>query len=209
MLYLYIAITVIVSYLLGCFNGAIIISKYFYHKDIRNYGSGNAGLTNFYRTFGGFPTLLVLAIDFLKGLISALLGKFLLGAVDLAGIGSTIGMLAVVTGHVFPVFYRFKGGKGILCGCGALLGIHWLVMVILLGIFIVITVLTRYVSLGSIVACLGIPVTIWFICGHNIVMTVLGLLSAAFMIFMHRANISRLIHRKEPKFSFKSSEGKQ
>lgn len=205
MLWLYIAITAVVSYFLGCMNGAIFISKFFYRKDIRKYGSGNAGLTNFYRTFGGRSTLIVLAIDLFKAAAAVVLGGFLLGKLGYAGEGKMIGMLFAILGHMFPAMFHFKGGKGILSAAGAILFLDWRALVILLSIFIVITAVTRFVSLGSIIGISGFPFCVWFFCGNNVIMTVMAAFCTLLIIFMHRENIGRLVRHEESKFSFKKN----
>lgn len=206
MLFLYILITGVVGYLLGCFNGAIIISKHFFRKDIRNYGSGNAGLTNFYRTFGGLPTLLVLAIDLLKGVLGAALGRILLGLLGHGDVGAVLGMLFTMFGHCFPVFYGFQGGKGILCAAGGLIVIDPLVFAAAILLFLLVVLLTRYVSLGSLLAAVSVPFSVYFFCGRSWVAAVLGVCAAVLTTYLHRANIQRLVSGCESRFSFRKKD---
>ena len=135
-------LTLIASYLIGCANFAIIISKLVYHKDIRDYGSGNAGMTNIARTFGKWPAVACTIGDFLKGTIAALLGHLFVIILG-AGVGfdafpfygNYLVALGVMLGHCFPVFYGFRGGKGILVSAGVILVLNYRVLLILLVLF--------------------------------------------------------------------------
>ena len=196
--------TVLIGYFLGNLNGAILISRWFHHEDIRTKGSGNAGLTNFYRNYGGFDTLLVLLIDVGKVVLSCFIGGWLFGAVDpgLVRVGQMLcGGLAVI-GHVFPAIFRFKGGKGIL-SCGTLAAfMDWRAIVILLALFILLVALTRYVSLASLICCLTYPFLFWWRFPDNWVLILMAFLLAALAAFMHRTILVRLIHHEEHRFSF-------
>ena len=116
----------VLSYLLGCINGAIATSHIFYHDDVRRHGSGNAGLTNFYRNYGARCAPMVIAFDMLKAVGAVLLGNYFLGyLLGWGAAGKYFGALFCVIGHMFPVFYGFKGGKGILCSGTLLLLLDW------------------------------------------------------------------------------------
>ena len=106
----------VASYLLGCFNGAVIVSKYILRDDVRSHGSGNAGLTNFYRTFGGPLTAVVILCDVLKAVIAVLIGAWIFGMMGNALLGKYWAALFCLLGHMFPCMFHFKGGKGILSG---------------------------------------------------------------------------------------------
>ncbi len=195
-----------VSYLCGCFNGAVIVSKYILHDDVRNHGSGNAGLTNFYRTFGGPLTLVMILLDVGKAVVAVLFGTWVLGGVLAQGAGLWVvlgkywaGMFCLL-GHMFPFMFHFKGGKGILSGGTVAILIDWRVALVVWGGFLVLAVLTRYVSLGSIWAGASFPVATFFVY-RNPVLTLLGLLLGGLVVFMHQGNISRLLHGTENKFS--------
>lgn len=191
------------GYLLGNLNGAILISKLVLREDVRTHGSGNAGLTNFHRSYGGALTLAVLAIDVIKAVAAALIGGAILdhflGYVEL---GRMIGGSFAVIGHMFPVFFQFRGGKGVLSSA-ALAGVmDWRILLVILAVFLVAVILTRYVSLGS---CLGavafVPAFVWRYPGQEeiiVLATVLALLA----LFMHRKNIQRLLNGTESKLSF-------
>ena len=193
------AVTV-ASYLLGCFNGAVIVSKYILRDDVRNHGSGNAGLTNFYRTFGGPLTAVVILTDVLKAVIAVLLGSWLLGFIDPL-FGKYWAGLFCLLGHMFPCMFHFKGGKGILSGGTIALMIDWRVALVVWGGFLILAVLTRYVSLGSLWAGASFPFITWY-CYPDPVIVVLGFACGGLVVWQHRANIKRLLSGTENKFSF-------
>jgi glycerol-3-phosphate acyltransferase PlsY len=142
----------VIPYLLGSINPAILISKVFYRQDIRNFGSGNAGTTNMLRTYGKGAALATFLIDLGKACVAVLLGRLIYG-VD----GSALAGFFVIIGHMFPLYYRFKGGKGVACLAMVVLTISPLTFVILLGIFVVIVAGTKFVSLGSVMCALLYP----------------------------------------------------
>jgi len=189
------------AYLLGCFNGAVIISKYILRDDVRAHGSGNAGLTNFYRTFGGPLTLAVILCDVLKAVIAVWLGLWLVGEpTGWVTVSKYWAGVFCLLGHMFPCMFHFKGGKGILSGGTLAIMIDWRVALVVWGGFLILSVLTKYVSLGSLWAGASFPFVSWFVYRDWIVL----LLSAAcglLVIWGHRANIKRLLSGTENKFS--------
>ena len=139
-------LTAAVSYFLGCFNGAVIVSKYILRDDVRTHGSGNAGLTNFFRTFGGPLTLVVILCDVIKAILAVLLGIMLIGSIANAPLlGKYWAALFCLLGHMFPCMFHFKGGKGILSGGTIAIMIDWRIALVVWGGFLLLTVLTRYV----------------------------------------------------------------
>ena len=186
-------------YLLGCFNGAVIVSKYILRDDVRNHGSGNAGLTNFYRTFGGPLTAVVILTDVLKAVIAVLLGSWLLGFIDPL-FGKYWAGLFCLLGHMFPCMFHFKGGKGILSGGTIALMIDWRIALVVWGGFLILTVLTRYVSLGSLWAGASFPFISWY-CYTDPLIVVLAFACGGLVVWQHRANIKRLLNGTENKFS--------
>ena len=191
----------VLSYLLGCINGAIATSHIFYHDDVRRHGSGNAGLTNFYRNYGAKCAPMVIAFDMLKAVGAVLLGNYFLGyLLGWGAAGKYFGALFCVIGHMFPVFYGFKGGKGILSGAVLVWLLNWRVALIAWGLFALLWLTTRYVSLGSITAAVSMPVSTWFLCGHNGLYTSLTVIIAALVLWCHRENIQRLLRGQERKF---------
>ena len=190
------------SYLLGCSNGAIITSHLFYHDDVRRHGSGNAGLTNFYRTYGAKYALLVIACDMLKAAAAVWLGGEVLGGIlGWAVFGKYFAALFCIIGHMFPAFYAFKGGKGILCSGTLLLCLDWRIALACWGLFLVLWITVRYVSLGSVSAAVMFPVLTQIIY-NDFYLTVLAALITALVIFAHRENIVRLLRGTENKFHF-------
>ena len=163
MIVLWFALCALIGYLLGSFNGAILISRCFHKEDIRTKGSGNAGLTNFYRNYGGLDTLLVLLIDIGKTVAACFIGRAIMRAYDPVWFdeGAMLCGGFSVIGHVFPLYFGFHGGKGILT-CGTLAAfIDWRIIMILLVVFAAIVILTRYVSLGSIICAILYPFLFW------------------------------------------------
>ncbi len=202
MFWLYLAVIAVVGYLLGCVNGAIIISKYVMKKDVRTLGSGNAGLTNFYRNFGKKAAVWVVLIDVLKSVVSGLFAGWLMGRLGYKMLGQEISLLFVVLGHMFPVFSGFRGGKGILTCVGGVLVFDWRVIALLLAVFIIVTALTKYVSLGSISACVAYPLLMLAFHG-DLWLTVIAAATGLAIIAKHSGNIKRLIRGEEPKFKLK------
>ena len=192
------AVTV-ASYLLGCFNGAVIVSKYILRDDVRNHGSGNAGLTNFYRTFGGPLTEAVILCDVFKAVIAVLLGSWLLGFIAPL-FGKYWAGLFCLLGHMFPCMFHFKGGKGILSGGTIAIMIDWRIALVVWGGFLILTALTRYVSLGSLWAGASFPFITWY-CYPDPVIVVLGFACGGLVVWQHRANVKRLLNGTENKFS--------
>jgi len=182
------------AYLLGSLSGAILSSRVGHHEDIRNFGSGNAGMTNALRTYGIRHAAIVALIDILKTVLAILIAKALVGW----HWGFVIGSFFAITGHLFPVYYKFKGGKGVLCGLASLLMVDWRIGVLVVAVFAVCVAFTRRVSVGSIFACLSAP--LWcHLLKVDPVHTVYVLLAASWLIWCHRSNIRRLLRGEEPK----------
>lgn len=208
-----------VPYLLGGVNTSIIVTKLKTGKDIRTMGSGNAGLTNTLRTQGKAVAGIVLLGDVAKSVLAiwaVRLAFLYIGGVDthvlangMNWVGYMAGFMAVV-GHVFPVYYGFRGGKGVLAAISAIFTLDWRTGCLLLGVFIILVAITRYVSLGSCVASalygFGTLVFVYFMDGDpaGIVCTFIAFFTAALVIFMHRGNIHRLVTHTEKKLGEKA-----
>ncbi len=200
----------VAAYALGSVNGSIIVSRYLFHSDVRTMGSGNAGLTNFYRNYGPKGIAGVLGIDIAKGVLAALIGGlvFPLATGDQAlkpeyvDIGRLFAVFCLILGHVFPVFYGFRGGKGILCGVSAVFIVDYNAGVIALVVFVLAFLLTRYVSLGSVLGTISVPVTL-LAKGFSGLCLILACLSVLLVIMKHGENIVRIIRHKEPRFVFR------
>ena len=194
-------LVMLLSYFFGCFNGSFMVSHFIIRDDVRKHGSGNAGLTNFYRTYGAKYALLVIACDMGKTVAACLLGSFFFRCLGWDGtLGTLLAGLGCELGHIFPVFYGFRGGKGILSGGTLVLLLNWRVALIAWGLFALLWLTTRYVSLGSITAAVSMPVSTWFLCGHNGLYTSLTVIIAALVLWCHRENIQRLLRGQERKF---------
>ena len=193
------AAVAVLAYLLGSMSGAIIVSRLFCGRDVREMGSGNAGLTNFYRCFGAKWMLPVLLIDLGKGLAAVWCGEKIFAAAGGPALGQALGMLFVILGHMYPVFFRFRGGKGVLTGVGALFMLDWRLALLQLGLFFLVLLLSRYVSLASVLAAGTMPLAAW-LRGHETLMLVFLTLCAGMVVYLHRGNISRLLRGCERKF---------
>jgi glycerol-3-phosphate acyltransferase PlsY len=198
-------LSVVIGYLLGSLNASLIIGKIFYKKDVRELGSGNAGATNTLRTLGKSAAAAVLAIDFLKGILACYIGGITAGYIENYGwAGMYLAGLAAIAGHNWPVFYGFKGGKGVLTTFAVILYISPLPALICLGIFIIVVALTGFVSLGSLIAAISWPVISLFF-DLPVLMLVIALVMVVLIIFRHKDNIIRLFNGTEKKISIKKN----
>ena len=190
----------IVSYLLGNLNGAVVISRIVAHEDVRTKGSGNAGLTNFTRNYGSATSVLVILIDVGKAAAACLLGGLILKKYGLYTEGVALGGLFVILGHDFPALLGFKGGKGILSGVTVALMMDWRIGLFVFGIFLVAYLLTKYVSLGSVLSSGSFGfIYAWLHWNEGLFPILVGLFLSALLVWMHRANILRLIKGEERK----------
>ena len=202
-------VIIVIAYLIGSINFSVIFSKKWAGFDLREKGSGNAGTTNMLRTVGKKAAAITLICDILKGVVSILVAKLmsviwsdLNGAllIQLAGI-------FVIVGHTFPIFFGFKGGKGIATSLGVLLTTNWQIGLICLVFALVLIILTQMVSVGSIAAAILYPVLTIFI-GENYIVPgnyiVSSIILAILVVFNHRSNVQRLLTGTENKISFKS-----
>lgn len=196
-------IAIIVAYLLGSLNFSIIVSKLTLKKDIREFGSGNAGSTNSLRVMGAKKTVVVMLGDFLKNIVAMLLVKPIMGDFDATTI-ALFAAIACVLGHTFPLYFGFRGGKGVLSTAAVALCIDWRVCLIAVITFVIIVAVTKYVSLGSIIAVWTAPFVFCGFYGMNEIKYVaFGAFLAIFVTVMHRANIKRLLTGTENKLKFK------
>ena len=201
----------IIAYLLGSISFSIIISKKIAGFDVREKGSGNAGATNVLRSVGKKAAILTLICDCLKGVL-AILVAFVVGKIVKNLDESLLIQLAgvfVILGHTFPVFFKFKGGKGVATSLGVLLMTNWQIGLICLVFALVLMVLTRFVSLGSIGAAILFPVLTVFIHTNYLVngnYIIFAIILAVLVVFNHRTNVQRLLAGKENKLSFKGTK---
>ena len=216
---LLLAVTAVFSYFCGCFNGAVIVSKYILRDDVRTHGSGNAGLTNFFRTFGGPLTLVVILCDVFKAVAALLVSGYVIGSGYTDFLSADVAAaywhtfakywagLFCLLGHMFPCMFRFKGGKGILSGGTIALMLDWRIALVVWGGFVLLAAATRYVSLGSILGSISFPIAVALInVAHGRPVRWEMLFSAVYaliIILKHSTNISRLIHGNENKISLR------
>ena len=205
---LYLILTAIISYCLGSINGAIIAGFFVHHKDVRRYGSRNAGLTNYYRNFGTPGLVVLVLIDVLKAVIAVLIGGALMNKVDAKEVGMLFAGFCVILGHMFPALFQFRGGKGVLSGVTMAFLVDWRVGLCCLLTFLILVLFTRYVSLGSVVGSALCPVYLW-VFGHEKLSIILGALCALLIVIKHAENIVRLVGGTERRIDLGGSRKKQ
>lgn len=203
------------AYFLGSIPSAVWIGKSFYGVDVREKGSKNAGTTNTIRVLGLLPGLFVLGIDVFKGWLAVYLAKFFGSSLAemnhdyLVYYQLVIGIFAVI-GHALPIFARFKGGKGVATMLGVVIGLFDKIIPLVLAVFVIVFILTHYISVSSMSAAVSFPVfystcSIWLHYNINTVQLCFSVVVALFILWTHRKNIKRLIHHEEPKFKFKKT----
>lgn len=210
----------IIAYLIGSINFSVILSKKMAGFDVRQKGSGNAGTTNMLRSVGKKAAAITLICDILKGVVSigiAILVGYLFNAQN-KSILVQIAAIAVVIGHTFPIFFGFKGGKGVATSLGVLIMTNWQIGLICLAIAIIIMAITKMVSLGSCMAAMAFPLLTYFaanifenayIVKEGSSYFVYSIILAFIVLFNHRSNIKRIITGKENKLSFKKERTKE
>lgn len=193
------------AYLIGSIPSAVWIGKAFFNTDVRAHGSGNAGATNTLRVLGKPAGISVLIIDFLKGFFASCIvyaSHTDSSTTNFRNIQMVFGAFAVI-GHVYPIFAGFKGGKGIATLLGVMVAISWQVSLLCALIFVITVSVTRYISLGSMIACVASPFFVWILFGSKepvFIMFCIGI--ATMVLYTHRANIGRLKQGIESKFAF-------
>ncbi len=226
----FVIISIVAGYLLGSINSAIIVSRIFYNDDIRRHGSGNAGLTNILRTYGKGAAGFTLLGDFLKTAIAVAIGGILggfgyFGGISIGGIPqgtfplTYIAGLFSIIGHVYPIFYKFKGGKGVLCTAVMALILNPIEFAILLALFIIMLVISKYVSLASVTVAVLYPVVVN---GHIAIikgfmetppatgiLLFITVIIAIMIVYMHRENLKRISNGTERRFSIGHKEKRE
>lgn len=199
----------IIAYVIGSIPSSIWIGKSYFGKDVRDFGSGNAGASNTFRVLGKQAGIIVLLLDILKGVTAASLILYMPsvshGTDQYVNLQLLFGILSVV-GHIFPVFENFNGGKGIATLFGMLIGIHYILAVACVALFIIVLLLTRYVSLSSILATISFPIlTIYIFNRDEPLFIAFGIAAALMVVITHKKNIVRLLNGEETKANlFKS-----
>lgn len=199
--------TVVSAYLLGSIPFGYVIVRLMERGDVRESGSGGTGATNVTRRAGKVAGLLTLTLDALKGVLAVMLARWLLAPDFTVNWWVAVSSVAVIAGHIFPVWLNFRGGKGVATGGGVFLSLAPLALAVAVLVFLLVVWKTRYVSLGSIMACALMPLLIWWFSSVRAEHSWAGLFpllasalaSSALIIFMHRANLERLLHGSENK----------
>ena len=188
--FLHLVLCGVIGYLLGSVNSSIITGK-LYGMDVRHHGSGNAGATNTLRILGKKAAILVVLGDVLKGLITCIISNIIAGQT-----GTIVGGAAAIIGHNWPLYFGFKGGKGVLTAITVMFYIDWKISLILVGIFAIAVLITRYVSLGSVLGAIALPIlTILFRRSIELVLFTIAL--ATLILIKHRSNVKRLLNGTE------------
>lgn len=197
--------TVVIGYLLGSISTGVLLSRAVTHTDIRTQGSGNAGTTNMLRVLGRRMALFTFLGDMLKGVIAVFIGKALVGG----ELGGVLGVLGAVLGHNFPLYFGFKGGKGIATSFGSLLFVFPLQSIAAFAIFLILVALTHYVSVGSIAAAIALPAFVILTTPFHPIICSCMVFLGVMVVWRHHQNISRLIHHKENKLDFNTLKKKK
>ena len=221
--------TMIIAYLIGSFNPAIVITRLKTGKDIRTMGSGNAGFTNVLRSVGKGPAIATIALDYLKGTVGVLIGWWIFSQLTVTNevspteyviYGRYLAGLFVILGHSFPIYYGFKGGKSVVTANALMLVVDWRVFLMILGTFLIIFFLTKLISLGSIICAALYPVytaLITYFCDYLpnlgtenelrfrfvLISTACAFVVGALVIFRHKDNLKRLINGEEKRIKAK------
>ena len=202
---LHMLLTLVIGYLLGSISSGVLLSKLVMKDDIRAHGSGNAGTTNMLRVHGRGMALMTFAGDMLKGIIAVIIGALLVGGTT----GKLVGVFGAVLGHNFPLYFGFKGGKGIATGFGSLLFVYPVQALAAITLFAILTVLTHYVSVGSIAAALALPTFVLMTRFDQPLLWGITFACGLFVVWNHRGNIKRLLSHTERKLDFNSLKKKK
>lgn len=204
-------IVAIIAYLIGSINFSVILSKKMAGFDVREKGSGNAGTTNMLRAVGKKAAAITLICDILKGVVAILIAMFIGNMVEASNVALLVQIagVAVILGHTFPIFFKFKGGKGVATSLGVLILSNWQTGLICLVFALILMALTQMVSVGSIAAAILYPVLTLFIRENYIVegyYFIYSIILAVIIVYNHRENVKRLLSGTENKISFKGSK---
>lgn len=198
-------IVIIAGYLLGSISTGVVLSKLFANTDIRSQGSGNAGTTNMLRVLGRKLALFTFLGDMLKGIIAVFIGKWLVGG----SLGGLLGVVGAVLGHYYPLYFGFKGGKGIATSFGSLLFVFPVQALLAFAVFLILVGVTHYVSVGSIAAAITLPLLVVITHWQKPTLWILTVCIGASVVWRHRANIKRLMSHTESKLDFGTLKGKK
>ena len=196
-------IILVIGYLLGSISTGVVISKALSKTDIRMHGSGNAGTTNMLRVLGRKAALLTFIGDMLKGIIAVFIGKWLVGG----ELGGLLGVVGAVLGHYYPLYFGFKGGKGIATSFGSLLFVFPVQALLAFTVFLILVGITHYVSVGSVAAAIVLPLLVVFTRFAQPQLWIITACIGASVVWRHRANIQRLMNHTESKLDFSKLKG--
>lgn len=210
-------LSAIVAYLIGSISFSIIITKLFLKTDVRSHGSGNAGTTNVLRTAGKLPAILTLILDFLKAVAAVGIARLLMNIFNSNGnqlLILTVSFVAgifCILGHIYPLYFDFRGGKGALTAVALVAIIDWRIFLVEVFIFILIIIITKYVSAGTVIAAIAYPITTFslltfFKVDNALLDALFALFIAAIVIYKHKANIKRLLNGTESKIGQKKKD---
>ena len=207
MITLEIILFVLLAYLTGAFPSAVWVGKFFYNTDVREYGSGNAGATNTFRVLGKGAGIPVLLMDIFKGWLSVSYVNFISNADDLSPelfFENQLAFgIAAVIGHLFPIYTGFRGGKGIATMLGLLIGLHPMAALFSFVVFVLVFLISRYISLGSIIASLAFPIFVILVLGSKISsLNLFAIFVPILSLITHQKNIERLVRGEETKIKF-------
>ena len=200
-----ILIVIVAGYLLGSISTGVVLSRLFAKTDIRSQGSGNAGTTNMLRVLGRKMALFTFIGDMLKGIIAVFIGKWLIGG----ELGGLLGVVGAVLGHYYPLYFGFKGGKGIATSFGSLLFVFPVQALLAFAVFLILVAVTHYVSVGSIAAAITLPLLIVITRFQEPTLWIITVCIGASVVWRHRANIKRLMNHTENKLDFSTLKGKK
>ena len=197
-------LVVLIGYLLGSISTGVLLSKAFSQTDIRTQGSGNAGTTNMLRVLGRKAAFYTFIGDMLKGVIAVFIGKWLIGG----ELGGLLGVVGAVLGHYYPLYFGFKGGKGIATSFGSLLFVFPVHALLAFTVFLILVAVTHYVSVGSVAAAIVLPLLVLITRFGDPKLWIITACIGASVVWRHRANIKRLLNHTESKLDFSKLKGK-
>ena len=203
-----VVLILISSYLIGCVNSSIVVTKILkINKDIRELGSGNAGFTNALRTLGKKTAILTFIGDFSKGVLAVWISVLILNLINNNNLYLLyLSSFMCVLGHIYPCFFNFRGGKGILTAWASTLLIDFRVFLVLISVFLILFLFSKIISLGSVAAAISYPISVYFMGYYSLVPFVISLITSLIVIFKHKDNIKRMLSGTEKKISVKKNK---
>lgn len=202
---LLLSVTALLCYTLGCVDGALIASRFVFHRRVRAAKGTTPGLREYYRSFGLRGVLLILGVDAVKTLLAVLLGWLLLNVVEAGNVGKLFGAFCMLLGHTYPIPRRFRGGTGVFCFCVMALAFDWRVGMGCVAVYLIALVFSRYVALSSLIAAGFCPLLIWMT-GYETLEGEIAVLIAVLLAVRHAENILRMVNGTEPRLNLKRTD---